>query len=267
MSDAARRPTAFVVAASDHGTMIVNRYDYCSPAPGRTFGVGFQVLESGSYDKAEVDQLLQLLARRRAHFGDGVVAVDCGANIGVHTVEWAKRMTAWGRVVAIEAQERIFYALAGNIAVNNCFNARAVHAAISDREGVMRMPVPDYRAPGSFGSLELRASQSTEFIGQQLDYSERGTVEIRSTTVDALGLERLDLLKIDVEGMEGEALDGARAAIAAFRPIIVAEHIKVGWDALASRLAPLGYALFRTSMNLIAVHPSDPTSSEIQVAA
>ena len=267
MSGVARRPIAVVLAASDHGTLIVNRYDYCSPAPGRAFGVGFQVLEGGSYEKPEVEQLLQLLERRRAHFGDGVVAVDCGANIGIHTVEWAKRMTGWGRVVAIEAQERIFYALAGNIAVNNCFNASAVHAAVSDREGAIRVPVPDYRAPGSFGSVELRASDSAEFIGQTLDYSERATAEIRCTTVDALRLERLDLLKIDVEGMEGEALDGARAAIAAFRPIIVAEHIKVGWDALASRLSPLGYVLFRTAMNLVAAHPSDPTSGEIRVAA
>ena len=33
---------------------------------------------------------MQLLALRRRHFGDGVIAVDCGANIGVHTVEWAR---------------------------------------------------------------------------------------------------------------------------------------------------------------------------------
>jgi FkbM family methyltransferase len=51
------------------------------------------------------------------------VAIDCGANIGTHTIEWAKKMTGWGAVIGIEAQERIFYALAGNIAINNCFNA------------------------------------------------------------------------------------------------------------------------------------------------
>ena len=55
---------------------------------------------------------------RRPHFGDGVVAVDRGADIGVHTLEWARSMTAWGSVIAIEAQECIFYALAGWDRVN-----------------------------------------------------------------------------------------------------------------------------------------------------
>lgn len=100
--------------------------------------------------------LLLVLDLRRQCYGDGVVAIDCGANCGVHTVEWAKHMTGWGVVVAIEAQERLYYALAGNIAVNNCFNARAIHAAASNTCGTMKMPVPNYLNPGSFGSLELK---------------------------------------------------------------------------------------------------------------
>jgi hypothetical protein len=48
---------------------------------------------------------------RRQYFKDGVVVIDCGANIGAHTIEWGKRMTGWGSVLAIEAQERIYYAL------------------------------------------------------------------------------------------------------------------------------------------------------------
>ena len=44
-------------------------------------------------------------------------------------------MTGWGIVIAIEAQERIYYALAGNLALNNCFNARAIHAAVSTAPG------------------------------------------------------------------------------------------------------------------------------------
>ena len=83
---------------------------------------------------------MQLLTQRRQHFGDGVVVVDCGANIGVHTVAWAKGMTGWGQVLAIEAQERIFYALAGNITINNCFNARAFNAAVGAADGVLRVP-------------------------------------------------------------------------------------------------------------------------------
>jgi FkbM family methyltransferase len=257
------RKTAFVLAASDHGTLIVSRLDYARNAQGDAWGVGFQVLEHGSHDKPEIDQVLALLARRRAHFGDGVVAVDCGANFGVHSIEWAKQMTGWGRVIAIEAQERVFYALAGNIAINNCLNARAINAAVGAEAGRMSIPVPNYCLPANLGGLELRPSARNEFIGQTIDYADGATAEVACITVDGFGLPRLDLLKIDVESMEPEVLDGARATIEAHLPIVVAEHIKCGWSALADRLTPFGYALYRTPMNLIAVHPNDPTSSEI----
>ena len=138
------RNLAFVLASSNHGTMIVNRNDYRMIDERQGYGVGFQILQTGSFDPTEVRLVLDLLALRRKHHGDGVVAIDCGADIGVHTIEWAKAMTGWGSVLSIEAQERIFYALAGNIAINNCFNALAVHGAVSSESGVMHLPSPNY---------------------------------------------------------------------------------------------------------------------------
>lgn len=243
--------------------MIVSRFDYAMGSDGGRWGVGQQLLQNGSYDQGEVDQLLSLLARRRAHFGDGVMAVDCGANFGVHTISWGKAMTGWGHVIAIEAQERVFYALAGNIALNNCLNTRAINAAIAAQAGTIQIPVPNYLKPANLGGLELRSSDHTESIGQTIDYAEAAMVEIRSITIDGLNLQRLDLLKIDVEGMEAEALDGALVTIEACQPIIVVEYVKTGWDILAERLLPLGYTLFRTHMNMIAVHSGDPTHSEL----
>src|SRR6516164_264789 len=128
--------------------MIVNRFDYRMVDERSGIGVGFQILEGGSFDAQEVDLAMSLLGLRRQYFGDGVLALDCGANIGVHTIEWAKRMSGWGQVIAIEPQERLFYALAGNIAINKCFNAVAINAAIADKPGVLRMPQPDYLRPG-----------------------------------------------------------------------------------------------------------------------
>src|ERR1041385_5373381 len=125
------RKLAFVLAASNHGTMIVNRFDYRMSGPGAGIGVGHQVLEAAAYDPVEIELALQLIEERHRVHGDGVVAIDCGANIGVHAVEWATAMTGWGSVVAIEAQERIYYALAGNIAINNCFNAIAMNVAVA----------------------------------------------------------------------------------------------------------------------------------------
>ena len=183
------RKIAFVTAATDHGTLIVNRFDYHIVAPNRAYGVGFQLLESGAHDPSEVKMILELLDLRRHYYGNGVVAVDCGANVGVHTIEWAKHMTGWGRVLAIEAQERIYYALAGNIAINNCFNARAIHAAVTSRPGTMKIPTPDYLTPASFGSLELKnetipSSSGSRSITRKTRWSRcRPSASIRSTSI------------------------------------------------------------------------------------
>ena len=260
------RKLAFILASTDHGTLIVNRLDYRMVSPTQGYGVGFNLLERASYDANEGLIGTQLLTLRRQHFGDGVVAVDCGANIGVLTVEWAKAMTGWGQVLAIEAQERIFYALAGNITINNCFNARAIHAAVGAQEGVLRIPVPDYLAPASFGSLELRHSDETEFIGQEIDYSEQKLATIRMITIDAMNLPRLDLIKIDVERMELEVMQGAKATIQRLLPIIIVEGLKAPQQEITALLASYGYEWFPFGLNFLAIHPSDPTKQSIKPA-
>jgi FkbM family methyltransferase len=257
-----KRPIAFVLAASNHGTMIVNRNDYAQDK-NETFGVGYQILTSSSFDPDEVDFVLNLLGERRRLFGDGVVALDCGANIGVHTIEWAQLMTGWGAVLAIEAQERIFYALTGNIAVNNCFNARAMCAAVGATVGTIRVPSPNYLAPASFGSLEIRPSPRNEFIGQRIDYSDHATLETRMISIDALNLQRVDFIKLDVEGMELEALEGAINTIRNRKPQVLVERLKSDEAALVAMLGKEGYRIFPMGLNLLAIHETDESHKKI----
>ena len=262
-----KRPIAFILAATDQGTLIVNRFDYAGHEQDSAYGVGFQLLNNASYEDSESSMVLQLLDERRRHFGDGVTVLDVGANIGVFTITWARHMTGWGRIIAVEAQERIFQALCGNIAINNCFNARAIFAAASRQCGEMLVPVPDYRVPSSFGSLELRQSPQTEAIGQPIDYHADGMQTIATVSVDSLNLARLDLLKIDVEGMEIEVLQGALETIIRCHPILVIEHLKVDNAILEDFLRTHGYTIYRVGMNFLAIHPSDPTHANVVVAA
>jgi FkbM family methyltransferase len=256
------RKLAFVLASSNHGTMIVNRFDYRMVDSERGFGVGFQILETASFDPTEVKLVVDLLGLRRQHYGDGVVAIDCGANIGVHTIEWAMAMTGWGSVLAIEAQERVYYALAGNIAINNCFNAVAVHGAVSSESGTLQIPNPNYFVPSSFGSLELRQRQGNEFIGQPIDYE--NTVTVRKLAIDEFNLPRVDLIKIDVEGMEVEALEGASRTIDRSHPIMLIERIKADDAKLRQWLNERGYQIIEAGINLLAVHDSDKTLTNIR---
>jgi FkbM family methyltransferase len=259
------RPIAFVLTACDHGSMIVNRNDYHMVDADRGFGVGFQIFNNSSFDASEVELALALLNRRRQHFGDGVVAIDGGANIGVHTVEWARCMYRWGRVTAFEAQEIVFYALAGNVALNNCLNARVRLAALGESCGELAVPQPDYFMPASFGSLELRKRADTEFIGQQISYEAGASTMVPMVNLDSLGLGRLDLVKLDVEGMELEALRGGRNVLARHRPIVLVEVIKSDRTALEAFLAELGYRMFLIGINMLAVHAADPTLQQIEL--
>ncbi len=259
----AGRKLAFVLASSNHGTMIVNRLDYRMVDADRGYGVGFQVLETGNFDPEEVTLAVNLLATRRRLYGDGVVAIDCGANIGVHTIEWATHMTGWGSVLSIEAQERIYYALAGNIAINNCFNAIAVHAAVSSESGMLSIPTPNYLLPSSFGSLELRQRSGNEFIGQAIDYTQNMST-IRKLAIDDFKLPRLDLIKLDVEGMELEALEGAKETIRRTHPIMLIERIKADATELVQWLSAQGYEMIDAGINMLVIHASDKTLAELK---
>ncbi len=260
----AKRKLAFVLASTGHGTMILSRFDHHTAANGQTFGVGQQLLETSTFDPGDINMAVQLLNARRRRHGDGVVVIDCGANIGVHTVEWAIAMTGWGAVTAIEAQERVYYALAGNIAINNCFNATALHAAVAERSGTLKIPTPDYLRPASLGSLELKPIPAPEAIGQAIDYSAAALSPVRMIALDDMALARVDLIKIDIEGMEMEALEGAQKLIAQHHPILIVESVKVNSQHLAAWMADRGYKVMGVGMNMVAIHRDDPTLADIR---
>ncbi|MFB3910467.1 MAG: FkbM family methyltransferase [Candidatus Eisenbacteria bacterium] len=257
------RPIPFVVAATAHGPMIVSINDRKVTPDGRTgIGVGWQIFNMGAFDPDEVELAKNILRSRYKNHGENVFALDLGANIGVHTIEWARLMQGWGQVFAVEAQQRLFYALCGNIAINNLFNAQAIHAAVgATAEGIMEIPLPNYYDQGSLGSLELRKSDRNEDIGQPIDYSK--TFPVSTITVDSMAIPRLDFAKIDVEGMEMEVLVGAEATITSFKPILLVEHIKSDVIAMKDWLVGHGYSVYPAGINLIAVHNDDPCIDDV----
>lgn len=256
------RPQPFVLSATNFGTLIMNHLDRQTNQAGHTYGVGHQFLSTGSFDPQEIQNALALLNLRRQYFGDNVVALDCGANIGAHTIPWSIEMTEWGKVIAFEAQERIYYALAGNVALNNCFNAKVIHAALGDgSQASLAIPVVDYTRSSSFGSLELQSSPQNEYIGQAINYQK--TQDVPLVAIDDMKFERIDFMKIDVEGMELAVLNGALHSIAQFKPIMSIEILKTNQDDIKALLAPLNYKFFPMGINLLAVHQDDPTLEHI----
>jgi FkbM family methyltransferase len=154
--------------------------------------------------------------------------------------------------------------LAGNVAINNCFNVQAINAAVAEVDGLMRIPAPNYFEPASFGSLELKPLAHPEYIGQKIEYREELMTPVRTIRIDSLGLQRVDLIKIDVEGMEIEVLQGASACIGRFFPLMLIEHNKSDQAKLAQLMASWGYVLYDPGgMNWLAVHATDKVRERI----
>lgn len=149
------------------------------------------------------DQLLELLKRLVAPGGH---VVDVGANIGNHTLWFAGAMQ--GTVRAFEPIPALCAVLAHNVA-QNFLDAR--------------VRVEPYGVGRTRGTAQIAAWDETNTGASSLQTSRAGG-SISIVALDDLTWERpVDLLKIDVEGMELEVLDGALGIIRRDRPVIAVE--------------------------------------------
>jgi len=84
--------------------------------------------------------------------------------------------------------------------------------------------------------------------------------------IDDLGLRRLDFIKIDIEGMEMEALLGAAGSIERHRPQMLIEKIKSDESEVSEFLIDAGYQLIHIGINILAIHQSDPVRAKLKFA-
>ena len=251
----AAKKNAFVVLSTDFGSMIVNRFDYNISTTGTPYGVGYNLFETSAFDPQEINMILQILLLQKQLRGDGVVMIDGGANIGVHALAAGRLMQGWGSVISFEAQERIFYALAGNVAINNLFNVQVKWNALSDSHTTINIPVPNYLEPSSFGSLEMQYSAKSENIGQTIDMSK--TQPVQAITIDSLQCNRVDFIKLDVEGMEEQVLSGAAGTINNCKPVLHIEKLKSNGVGLSVFLDTFGYVMHDLGANILCIHKDD----------
>ena len=176
------------------------------------------------YSEGEVD-LFRQMAR------PGNVVVEAGANLGAHTVFFARHVGSTGRVIAFEPQRVIFQTLCANLALNSLTNVECYQQAVGDTPGMLLVPPLDYTQDNNFGGLALGGFTQGE--------------PVPVVTLDSLQLPRLNVLKIDVEGMEQSVLRGATETLARCRPILYVENDRADRsDDLIRLLDSLDYNLY-----------------------
>lgn len=151
------------------------------------------------FEHAELEFLASRLPR-------GLRIVDVGANTGNHTVFFAGVMEAES-VIPVEPVPRAVAALRAAVAENRLANVdlSCLGRAIGAAEGTLRA-VPSVTA----------GLGATHFVSDPAG-------DVPRVTLDSLISGPVDFLKIDVEGMEMQALSGAARIIAANRPVLYLE--------------------------------------------
>jgi FkbM family methyltransferase len=145
----------------------------------------------------------------------GMIAFDVGANLGYYTLLFANRVGAAGRVVAIEPNPETFELLNETVALNGYGGMTSLLcAAASARSGEsaeLFVPLGEPKNATIAFSGNNRASELTALVP--------------TVSIDELAkpLERVDFVKIDVEGAEPQVLEGMAVTIERFKPTILLE--------------------------------------------
>lgn len=162
------------------------------------------------------DRFLIPLAVANIPISEGIV-FDIGANIGSHTIAYAKKVGDQGMVIAIEAGKTAFDCLLHNAAKFEG-QVMCLNAAVGDLHGATaRHTVNKTNVGGSVVSEQ----ENTEVASN----------EIRTITIDGFcndseinsGGKTVTFIKIDVEGYEFKVLQGAVNTLRRHRPILLIE--------------------------------------------
>lgn len=156
----------------------------------------------------------------KTYLHPGMTVVDVGANIGYYVVLAASRVGPSGRVLAFEPSPWACQRLRHTVAENGLDATVSVHPhAVGDRAGTATLFMP-----GRVGN------HTPSILGGEADAE---PIDVPLTTLDdALrthGIDRVDLLKIDVEGFEPNVLAGARQALRSRSIKAILCELNRGW--------------------------------------
>jgi len=148
-----------------------------------------------------------------------MVFVDVGANVGEQTVFAAKRLTG-GQVIAFEPTTAMYQCLVANVNSNGFRNVKAMKLGLGERTDKLPIFVTDDILPDGTSNEGVPTLYPSHDRNKLLE-----TVDIVrfDEFVPQLQLERLDIMKIDVEGAELAVLRGAEDTIRRFMPLIIME--------------------------------------------
>jgi FkbM family methyltransferase len=210
-----------------------------------------------------VDRVLQFLASRSSPveseaaaldhlLPDGAVCFDIGAEYGLYTLTFARRVGARGRVLSFEPLPGPHRFLSRIVRWLRAPNVTVHRVALGDRVGNATLSLPRRRWLPVHGRAFVTDGADGPGPNEEFEREERvaSTVSTVDGAVADAGLTRVDFIKIDVEGYEPAVLRGALRTLDRFRPTVLIEiedrHLEKFRASSASvidLLAPHGYQM------------------------
>ena len=155
------------------------------------------------YEHQRLDVAHEFLARFRHLIPEGGTVIDCGSCIGDHTVTYASWVGPRGTVIAFEANPDVAECCAMNLGIYPW--ARVFNVGLSDKHSVAAI----HREP-NVGASFLKEGEGREIMLAPLDEYTHS-------------LDRVDFIKVDVEGFEPRLIAGATKTLERFSPHILLE--------------------------------------------
>lgn len=210
-------------------------------------GIDFSIFLLGSFEPSTLKAM-------RSCVKPGSTVIDIGANIGAHTVHFAKWVGGSGRVIAIEPTDWAYSKLRTNLNLNPQLSQRVVThqlMLLSTLKQELPKEVCSSWPLASSHRDSLYAGCHPVHMGKSMTTS-RAKVDTLDSLVESQRIEAIDLIKLDVDGFEWEVLQGARKTLERYRPTILMEFepclvTPQVFDSMVSFLVSLGYQIDEAS--------------------
>jgi FkbM family methyltransferase len=187
----------------------------------------------------------------------GDVFIDIGANIGLYTILAGNAIGPTGKIYSFEPCARTFSRLLENVQINNLKNVTCFQVAVSDIKGIKLL-----YATTNYWDAWNSLSKPTGNVNSEVKTEIVNTITVDEFAKEYKIIDKITMIKIDVEGWEFKVLKGAYETLNSKKsPIIILEFnkealISAGYSCseLEKYLKEIGYKLFiyaNKSNNLI----------------
>jgi FkbM family methyltransferase len=200
-------------------------------------GIDFSIFLLGGFELATL-RLYESIVRA------GDIVLDIGANIGAHTLPFAKLVGSNGRVYAFEPTQYAFEKLGRNVKANPAVSSRIelVHAMLV-AESRKSVALEIY----SSWPLNQHEGLHKQHRGKLMSTSDAAAIAL-DDFVDGRGINRIDFVKLDVDGNEAGVLAGSVNTLRRFRPRVLMEWApylfddeSAGMEQMLNNFIDLGY--------------------------